>query len=304
MYAATDNRLRLSLIIITLVLCSSLVFAVDLSSDDSSTENKDIYDRISTLVDSLQAWSECSVTDKDDDNFASEDTLNLKELFPFSEIEQIDTMGTIRITLPKYMNMLTSTLLLMHQDSSQTGDRPHWGAPVSVEDDHLLIDGLFIQCDSLAVRDTLLIERIRTELTYLRTIGLPDHLRAPEIEFENTDVTVTIRGRDMIDIPFTVDRWIWSFEQLAEGWLVYAGVLNIEKDADRANINYYVLITYPEATGHHFIEWRESAVKDHKYWRTVTIEAILTPYIRTDNLKDLFAQPDKSDREQIELKIK
>ncbi len=202
------------------------------------------------------------------------------------------------------MNMLTSSLLLLPQDSSQAGNHPLWRAPVSVHDDHLLIDGIAIQCDSLAVGDTSLIEYLSKRLVFLRTIGLPDHLRFSEITSESAGVTVTIRGRDMVDIPFTVDRWLWSLRQLAEGWQVYAGLLSVEGDVNITNLRYYILITYPEATGHHFLEWRERLVKTDEIWQTDAIKIIFTPYIRTDNLKDLFAQPVKSNREQIELKIK
>jgi len=305
LYVAIDNRWCLALVIVCLVFGASLSYAVNLTNSYEDTANTtDIYDRISTLVDSLKVWSVRSVPEKDDDNFTSEDMLNLTQLFPFCEIETVDTMSTIRITLPKYMNLLTTSLLLLPQDSAQVAIRPLWRVPVSGENDYLLIDSVAVPCDSHVVNDTTLLQRISTHLAFLRTISLPPHLQAPYVISDTTEVKVTIRGRDIIDIPFTLDAWLWSLRQLAEGCLVYAGLLTVGSKVDTTNIRHYILITYPEATGHHFLEWQERLVKSGEIWQTETIKVIFSPYIRTDNLKNLFAQPSKPDREPIELKIK
>jgi len=39
------------------------------------------------------------------------------------------------------------------------------------------------------------------------------------------------------------------------------------------------------------------------FWRTKEIIVMFSPYIRTDNLKDLFAKPKQNVQEPIELRI-
>ena len=304
LYGAIDNRWCLVLVIPCLIFGVSLSHAVDLTSSDEDTANTtDIYDRISTLIDSLRVWSERPVS-IEDTAFTGKDTFDFSELFPGSVIEPLDTTGTIRISLPRYMDLLTSSLLLISQDSPQSGSRSLWRVPVKGEDDHLLIDDVAIRCDSLIVNDSTLLRRIGAHLAHLRTIGLPNHLQAPYFTSDTTEVTVTIRGRDIIDIRFSKDAWLWSIRQLAGGWQVYAGLLSADSNVNVTNLRYYILITYPEATGHHFLEWLERLNKAGDVWHTEAIEVIFTPYIRTDNLNNLFAQPSISDRKPIELKIK
>ena len=85
LYAAIDSRLFLTFVIACLVFRASPSYAVDLTgSDEDTTEKKDIYDRISTLVDSLNAWSiEPVETDTQDcSKVYTLDSLDLMELFP------------------------------------------------------------------------------------------------------------------------------------------------------------------------------------------------------------------------------
>lgn len=293
----------MTIVLACFIFCTSASFAQDLSkSDENTTENKDIYDRISTLIDSLRVWSERSAIDRDN-VIADQDTMDLVELFPGCQIEPVDPKGTIRISLPMYMDLLTTSLLLVSQDSTKAGRRPLWQAPVTVEDNYLLVDEVAVPCDSQVVNDPVLLQHIGAQLALFRTIGLPVHLQAPA-NIGCREVMVTVRGRDMIDIPFVLDNWFRTLSHLAGGCQVYAGMLKANGDGNIANLRYYILITYPEAIGHHFMEWRERLKKVDEVWQTKAIEVIFSPYIRTDNLKNLFAQPVKSGREPVELRIR
>ncbi len=312
LYAAIDSRLFLTFVIACIVFRVSPSYAVDLTgSDEDTTERKDIYDRISTLVDSLRAWSiEPVETDTQDcSRVYTLDSLDLVELFPGSKIEYLDPImpsdpqGTIRISLPPYMELLTTTLYFQPADSTFGIDYPQWYASVVVSD-YLLIDDIPVSGDAGIRKDIPLVEHISSRLSQLRTIGLPTYLQASAPPEDVEQVSVTVRGRDMVDIPFSEASWFKSLSHIAAGMQVYAGLLEARGDSVKANLKFYILITYPDASGHHFLEWRESLVKPQDKWKTDEIDIIFTPYIRTDNLKELFAQPGKTDREPIELKIR
>ncbi|MDP8238177.1 MAG: hypothetical protein P9X24_03720 [Candidatus Hatepunaea meridiana] len=304
MYGATKNCLCVTIVLACFVLCTSASFAQDITkSGENTSENKDIYDRISTLVDSLRVWSEEPVTDRNN-RTAGEDTLDLVELFPNCQIEPVDSNGTIRILLPMYMDLLTSSLMLVSQDNTKPEGQPIWRVPVTGKDNYLLVDEVAVPCDSQVVNDPDLLQHIGAQLALLRTIGLPSHLQAPVVSSDCSEVMVTVRGRDTVDIPYRVDNWLRTLSHLAGGCQVYAGLLEANSYSNISNLRYYILITYPGAIGHHFIEWRENLDMVDEVWHIEKTEAIFTPYIRTDNLKNLFTQPVKPDREQIELRIR
>jgi hypothetical protein len=123
-------------------------------------------------------------------------------------------------------------------------------------------------------------------------------------------VTVTLQGRDIERFRYTGDAWEAVLRALTDGMTVYADVIDVQqvhhggdaspdtaagvKAPNGLEITYALLITSPGARGHHFLRRRD--LLEPKTNTILTNEIRFTPYIRTDNLKDLFATP--PDREE------
>ena len=284
----------LGLLVACILLFAGLCKAVDLeTSADTQTESRDIYDAINVLVDSLRAWSEdhTDVALDDRQTALSLDSLSLTELFPECKINVDDSTGLTTISLPRYLDLLMTSLQLDKSSIETSDNRPEWTAPVIYDGENIFVDSIPIPLSGQFTPDSIIMNHIRERITLLRTIGLPAHLRFQYPNQDSSQVIVTVRGREMIDITFTLSSWLVSLSKIAAGMQVYSGLLNVTIDSSGAAINYYMLITYPGIEGHHFLEWREKLTKTDNRWRKKEVNVMFSPYIRTDNLKDLFAKP-------------
>ncbi len=294
------NKLVLLLLLVT--TCSSIAWALE-----PGGEAPDIYDRINRLVDSLMVWAE-DTSDSEiglqGQSVEAPDSLDLALFFPGGIVVLEDSLNAYQIALPRYMDMLETRLSLV-LDLSLNPDSPigHWTAPVIRSGEMLSIDDRPVVCDPLIVRDSVLVDEIRQRLTILRTLGLPCGWRNSHLEEDGITVMVTVRGRDSQHIEFILNSWLQSLGRIASGKQVYAGLLDSHSGAGGVELKYYILITYPGVEGHHFLEWIDHLGMEESGWRTTLIEAVFIPYVRTDNLKNLFAQPEKSDIEPLELRI-
>lgn len=281
-------------------LSAGLCNAVELqTSAESHTETRDIYDAINILVDSLQIWAaNLNALTNSQHTEKNIDSLSLTEFFPRYAFTEIDSAGVIEISLPPYMDLLT-TVLILDQNSPET----RWTTPVEWDGEHLMVDNIPIPVSGQILPDSVLIDHIRKNITMLRTLGLPEILHYKCNMEDSLQVIVTVRGREIIDIPFRLTTWMGSLSKLTFGKQLYAGLMNAMVDSSIASLNYYILITYPGINGHHFLEWRERLNKTDDSWRTNEITIMFSPYIRTDNLKNLFAKPKDTGREPMELRI-
>ncbi len=267
----------------------------------------DAYERINRLVDSLRFWAadtSAAGAGFQDQSVEAPDSVDLADLFPDGVIVREDSLNAYQITLPRYMDMLETGLSLVI-NSSRSPDSPtgRWTSPVARSGDGLSIDGRLVACDPLIVRDSILVDGIRLRLTTLRTLGLPREWRNSHSEEDGIPVMVTVRGRDSRHIEFSLKLWLQSLGRIASGRQVYAGLLDSRFGAGEVELKYYILITYPGAQGHHFLEWTERVEMSETGWATAGIDIVFIPYVRTDNLKNLFAQPERSGNEPLELPV-
>ena len=292
--------------VVLFLLFTELSAAVELeTSKPSQTESYDIYDAINILVDSLRVWAVDSVIVSEAwQTNIEQDSMQLSELFPYYKISINDSSNLITIDLPPYMNILTTVLQLNKHKNNILIKHPFWHVPVSYDGENLSVDNIPIPLSGQVRPDSAIINHIHNRIALLRTIGLPPHLICRYSSQDTSHITVTVRGREIINIPFTFIAWLRSLNRLSAGMQIYAGLLNVNVDSSSAMFNYYILIKHPNIRGHHFLEWRESLIRINNNWQSSMINIIFSPYIRTDNLKDLFASPKNSGREQIEIKIK
>ncbi|MBZ0263183.1 hypothetical protein K8I28_00825 [bacterium] len=292
--------------VVILSLCfTRSVAAVDLQED--VPQPPDTYERIAVLVDSLRSWSIEVLDDQpqlDSADDMSLDSTILAEWFPGSRVTLPDSVNQAIITYPKYLDSFSSTLIFTKQANILTSQTHPWSLPLTISDHTILLDSVSFPIPETVKWDSSLTSMLENRLLTFRTIDLPENQRV-ELEGEVTDTfEVVIRGRDTVRIPFQISTWLHALRELSRGMQVYAGLLSVSGDIDNVKLSYYLLITYPDAPGHHFIEWKETLTNRDEKWLTSEVNVIFTPYIRTDNLKNLFATPDTSAQNPYILKLR
>ncbi len=279
----------LNIVIITVLL---------LSHNCISGEESDIYEQIANLVDSLRFWQV-----NPQPVISLPDSIYLMDFFPGATVKTDRNSNRVKIQLPKYMDILTTSLYVSDIYFYNKDSKPYWQAPFKVESDHLILDENPVLCDSSILGKSGILDLIAKKVTFLRTAGLPSQLQVNNTFDDTIHVTVHIRGRDTEKFTFTSKSWFEALNRIVFSMQIYAGILQITDYIDNVSVKYYVLTTYPLAKGHHFFDWEEKYELLNNEWCTRTVTIDFTPYIRTDNLKDLFAQPKRPDRKPVKLQI-
>lgn len=272
-----------------LILVSLIIYGTAQAGDE-----RDIYDRTTAIAESLQTWSvNPPVLETEGEN------LSLSDMFMNAEVLYDDSSNVIRIILPTYMGMLTTELI----GNTTLEGRTSWTVPLLIEADFLIIDEKWIPCPAEILEDSLAVDYIKDRLTSLRTLGLPFDLQNTP-KYLADSVTVKLRGRDTRQFRFTSEGWQSSLSYMANGMQVYAGLISVDTDTSGFGLKYYILLTLPEAKGHHFLTVTDRLERsDDNLKITETIVKFL-PYVRTDNLKNLFdTAPKREDEPEWEIKI-
>ncbi|MDP8241068.1 MAG: hypothetical protein P9X24_18405 [Candidatus Hatepunaea meridiana] len=295
--------------IAAVIICLTLIasaYSVETAQTDKDQEVPNMYERIETLIDSLMVWSQ--VVTKDSISTTIEDfnidSTILTEWFPGSTVKVDDSLKTALISYPKYLDLFTTELQFDYVDKTIDSNKVLWSVSLKFTDQGIFLDGLIIPTPENIVWDEELKNLLQNRLTALRTIGLPTGSVAVWQAGLEDEFGVTIRGRDIIELPYFQENLMFALRQITLGMQVYAGLLSLSGNNDTLNMDYYLLITFPGAQGHHFIELTEQMTNDAEGWKTTDIEVIFTPYIRTDNLKNLFAIPNSKQPVPVELKIR
>jgi len=292
------------MVIFTLMI--SWAYAVEITQPEDPRETPNMYERIETLSDSLKSWSQVVPVENAStlgEDFRIDSTV-LADWFPGSIVRINDSLKTALISYPKYMDLFTTHLQFDYNDITIDSNTVRWSAPLQIIDQAIVLDSTAIPTPENVVCNSQLEGILQNRITALRIIGLPEGIRADWNARCTNEFNVTVRGRDIIEIPFYQGNLIYALHQIAFGMQVYSGLLSITGSNDTLNMNFYILITFPDANGHHFIEVTEQVIKSEEGWKTSGMEVIFTPYIRTDNLKNLFATPDSKQQDPIQLRIR
>ncbi|MDP8238533.1 MAG: hypothetical protein P9X24_05550 [Candidatus Hatepunaea meridiana] len=144
---------------------------------------------------------------------------------------------------------------------------------------------------------------VNNRLISLRTVGLPASLQTESVDLSDS-VTVKLRGRDTRRFDFTSGAWHNILSYMASGMQVYAGILSVDRDISGFTVKYYILLTLPEARRHHFLTVKDQVYTDGDKLDIIKSRVKLLPYIRTDNLKDLFeTAPERKDESKWKIRI-
>ncbi|MBZ0263833.1 hypothetical protein K8I28_04120 [bacterium] len=260
-------------ILLSIVLIFHGLKSPAFASDDSFSQ-PDTYERIEELADSLRYWSKSSLTDLPELNTAIQlplDSLTMKELFPGAKLIFQDNLNRIIIKQPTYLETFSNQLTLTQTKATGNNNAADWSVLFDVQDTLLFLDSMAIPIRKGVTVDSLLSRKVYQRILALRTIHLPLEVRAEFTGDIDMHLSVKLRGRDTVYIPFNLQNWLYALGRLSVGRMVYAGILSIEGLAIGSETNYFVLITSPQATGHHFIEWSESLHKTESGWETVIL---------------------------------
>ncbi|MBD3166357.1 hypothetical protein GF324_07155 [bacterium] len=251
----------------------------------------DTFDLIYALRDSLRTWEARPPVSVE----GSSDTLEWTDLFPDAEIRDGAETGVFHVVLPPFMDVLPTTLI--GRETEEGGVQ--WSSLVHVTGDGIVSGERVLS----SVTDSLLAGHIERRLTRLRTLGLPKPLRPSTDTAAVDSIKVTLQGRDTERFRYANQSWKTVLRALAQGMTVYADVIKVEdvQPPDTGapldlEITYALLLTRDSARGHHFLRLTDTVHIEGDRIRILSSNVRFIPYIRTDNLEDLFAVP--PDREE------
>lgn len=242
----------------------------------------DVVDRILALRDSLTVWAEHPPS------LAAEipESFDLSTAFPGATLLDQPENGEVAIILPRFHDIVSGTLLLQTDSSGL-----HWS--LTPEERASLLPEESPDSGEVHPEEasTALLDVLAQRLIGLRTLGLPPVFQPPPPATDAL-VEVTLRGRDLDQLAFSFAAWWRSLAAITQGMTVYAGILDRGIKRDEADITWFLFLTTPGARGHHFLRWRERFRWSGAGWISLDNRVRFLPYVRTDNLHDLFAAPD------------
>lgn len=205
----------------------------------------------------------------------------------------IDTSsnGVVRLNakLPIYMNIISTELSYLCSKNLSNNNDYEFATNIRYNDSLLIFD------DSITVKiegNRQLSDSIFNLLAYrfylYRTLGLPQNFR-PEYNEERESVKLFFHAFDIDSLLYkSKKQWLQTMNKLSQNKIVYAGPSSIILNDEKLMINFYVLITTQEASGHHFFLIEEVLKHIDNEFPTINITVDFYPYVRVDNLLSLY----------------
>ncbi|MBU4443923.1 hypothetical protein KJ656_02420 [bacterium] len=240
-------------------------------------DNFDFYEHANNLLKNLKQWQ----------------TQDFKD----SKLEEIDlsihtvSSDTFRLDteLPIYMGILTTKLSFQFTKNLSNIENIKYIPNIAYSDSMIIFD------DSVKVKivgkhdcsDSSI--RLFGDRLYLyRSLGLPQEFR-PEYIKDSTIIKLFFHARDVDSLIYnSSDKWVQTMNRLSQNKIVYAGPTSVVVADERLNVNFYILITSPEAFGHHFFLISETLNSENGAYLTKKLIVDFYPYVRVDNLLSLY----------------
>jgi hypothetical protein len=256
----------------------------------------DIVDELNAMADSIDVWLDSQPAAW----IAPADTLDLSGLFPGATLRRDAETDRLEVRLPRYLDLIDTGLDLdLSAGVADTAIAASWRLPLECRGDTLRLDGRPTPCGGCADAPAL-VETIGRRLTWLRTLGLPRNLAAPAPTNVDTSGSLELRmhpTRRWESAPAAVGEVL---AHLARGRQIYAGLLSCDATESGLLVRTFALLTHPEMEGHHFLVYNDRTRPDGE----TAVEVLLIPFIRTDNLDDLFARPPAAEDPSFEVRIR
>jgi len=246
----------------------------------------DIYEQYDQVAESLQAWSERVIEQES----LPLPVMELSEVVPDSLIESLPGQDNIRITLPVYLNVVSSSITLPRRGFNNREPSCMWSIPLEVSDGQIVLDGIPVTgAPTWLAKDARFLDYVRCRLATLRTVGFPRAWQVTCGGAEHLPVSVQLEGRHTTNYTFTGNGWVHALGKLSFGHLVYGALTEVESENENLHLHMFLLIKDLGGDRHHFLEWTEQASLQGGQYVVSAIRVRFLAYVRTDNLISLFA---------------
>jgi len=174
-------------------------------------------------------------------------------------------------------------------------DKPENKYNPSIPDDSVLVISREIRFplkEALTRNPLIVPEFLHNRIYYYRSLSMPSEKRK-EQNFPNwQNILLRFHHRRIDELMLTRERSKVLLNYLAKGKLVYTAVLNYNGKNENQSAEYNILFVEHESQVRHFIRASEtfSVNRDTLIAKNLTLD--FYPFIRTDNLKSLYADPE------------
>lgn len=141
-----------------------------------------------------------------------------------------------------------------------------------------------------------LVDFLKKRLTFYRTLSIPRYMLTSDFAPMNCKkIVLQFHHKKIITIELDNLHFHALMRLLAADQLVYAGLLGLNDTNATKSAEYYILMTRFETEVRHFFKIVETYEVEADTFSVSNLTLDLYPFIRTDNLKSLYADPEIND---------
>ena len=265
-----------------------ILFSFNVLSGQSIDQREDTYSKISRMIQHLQYWQSHTVEIKNDQSLQSESSLF--EIYNTN----IDTISNneymLYLSLPTYMGALT-TQLQYKIEKMKNGQNIKYMDNLKMFDSSLVYDNsVRIDFSEIKLKNSIF-SIIKKRFDYYRTISLPPSYQSKPLSDIDVPVDLTVYGRDNVNLKYrNTEKWFRIIKKLAGKKRLYSGLISVGKKDTILSVKYYINLTTELARGHHFFIINENLLRNNGGYRTKDYKISFYPYVRSDNVLDIFDQ--------------
>ena len=256
-----------------------------------SIKEKDIYDRTGIFLDSLISWTahnERSGVTKNE--ISEEDLFNTLANYPYNIEEQPNAERQLEIILPEYHNILSTNLIFhIYKTENENSFKLSWVKPPDIDEQTInrLFEGIDIDSTVRKLCNNIIDRRIHI----YRTISFPESFR-PKTKVSTLNICIILHGRDTDTLRINLSSIYYNLlYRLCKQLWVYAMPYSMSCNSSSLNVGFILLITTKDADESHFVTIEEKYdVNLLSEASPATILVHIYPYIRTDNLSELYGK--------------
>ncbi len=276
---------------------------VGMASAKGDSPETDIYAACDSLWATLSEISQQPVSDHGDVYECS-----LQEAFAGYDVRR-DTISPdtvlYKVRLPGIEGLPPQILKIEMFHEGENDRRAIW-MPCLVKkgDDWVLDDSLQFSLKLPGIDKNRIANIVDQRIKYYRRLAKPEPWDEGErIPWEQT--TLRFHGPKLDALVSSSHYLSEELRYLTLGCLVYAGLISLKPNEDSFSVEYYIIVTIPERSFHHFMTVKERYSITQTAIKGSWITLDLFPFIRTDNLKSLYAdtKTDDPNRPRIPIEL-
>jgi len=281
-------------------LLSSVLITAQVPGD-----SLDIYEKTKNLVHKIKMWKQDSVklTQKYKDSTYTDifDQYNMAiDTLPQNNLK-------INLSLPIYMGTLTTGLKYIIEKDSVNIQKIKFLSSFALSDSNIIFDdSINIRLNNSLPDRQQIFSFVQNRIDYYRTMLLPSKYSATNLKPIAKPIQLKIFGRDRYDLKYKKTwKWIKTLKTLGKNKRLYSGLVSIKYKSDRTYLSKsYISLTTEYARGHHFFIINESLKKTNNRYISQEYNVKLYPYVRVDNVSNIFSQEKTRTGQKIKVKVK